>query len=300
MAEVHVERKAGVPWWVWLLAALLLIGLIWWAVAANTGQQTAGGDATVAVTAPADQAGPDVVVVRAIPVVAIRATPIEFIGKPVAGTATVAEVVSDRGFWLRGEEGTDRIFAVLDDSIAESPPDVNAGQQVRLEGIAYDVARLEQLPVKKLEADARQMLQNEPVFLHVQNIEILGEAGAGTGASAGTAGGSDLSAIVASPADYFGQSVSATAKVIEADSDRGFWLDAGGKRLFAILSKSLDTPDPKTDINAGQTLRFTATVYDASRASEVEELKPVTAETRRLLAGEKAFLRVTDVQILNR
>lgn len=31
MAEIPVEKKSGIPWWVWLLLALLLVGLLlWW------------------------------------------------------------------------------------------------------------------------------------------------------------------------------------------------------------------------------------------------------------------------------
>ncbi len=308
MAEVQIERKeGGVPWWAWLLLILAIGFTLWWMTAGRERDTDTATSVPAATDTPATNAtAADTEVGTLIPVLLIRTTPTDYIGKPVSGTATVAEVVSDRGFWLRGEDGTERIFAVLDDSIPETSPDVNAGQTVRIQGTAHSPDQLDQMPVKQLAADARQSLQNEPAFIHVKSIQILDrlggadEAAGAAGATGGAADGADLGAIVANPASYFGQNVSATAKVIEADSDRGFWIDAGGQRLFAILARNLDTPDPKTDINTGQTLRFTATVYDASRASDVPELKAVTAETRNLLAGVKAFLRVTDVKIVSR
>ena len=39
---------------------------------------------------------------------------------------------------------------------------------------------------------------------------------------------------------------------------------------------------------------------DAQRAGEVEELKPVSDETKGLIALQKAFLRVTSTEVLSR
>lgn len=134
-------------------------------------------------------------------------------------------------------------------------------------------------------------------------------AGAGTGSESAAAGetagdtgegmgGMTLAAVITDPTPHFGHAITTTATVVKPDSDRGFWLDVEGTQVLVVLAKSLDTPDPKTDINAGQKVRLTGTIHDASRASEVEELKPVTDETKTLLAGEKFFIRATDVTIL--
>lgn len=109
----------------------------------------------------------------AVPVRVIIGTPAAFIGQPVVGRARVAEVVSDRGFWL--EQNGQRIFAI----IAQSPQmedavDINAGQMVAVAGLVYDNVTADQIP-GGLEADARQIVANEPAFLYVpaQNIAIL-------------------------------------------------------------------------------------------------------------------------------
>ncbi len=35
MAEVYAQKKKGVPWWAWLLGALVLGGIIWAIVSAS-------------------------------------------------------------------------------------------------------------------------------------------------------------------------------------------------------------------------------------------------------------------------
>jgi len=315
MAEVHIERKqGGVPWWAWLLG-LLVLGLIVWAiVAATTGDRDQVAVNTTATITPTEATGetatiPAATTLVVIPLETIRTTPAGYLNKPVSGTATVGEVVSDRGFYLvpgNNGDGTgttsttdavgttpatdNRVFAVLDDSIAENAINVNAGQQVRLEAVAYDPARLGELPVKNLAGDARQRLESEPVFLLVKSISVVD----------GPASALPIAAILQTPADYNEQQVSGTAHVVRADSDRGFFIEVDGQQMFAVLAKGVDTPDSQVDMNADQTVRLTGTVYDAQRAGEVEELKPVSDETKGLIAQQKAFLRVTNAEVLSR
>lgn len=101
--------------------------------------------------------------------------------------------------------------------------------------------------------------------------------------------------IVTTPADYAGQQVSGTAQVAEVVSDRGFWIEQEGQRLFVII----DEPVPETiDINAGQTVQLTGTVY-----TSLDQVQGQMEEQTRRVAGEQRlflFARAADVKITER
>ncbi|MBU2136970.1 MAG: hypothetical protein KKA45_12325, partial [Alphaproteobacteria bacterium] len=95
MAEIKVERK-GLPWWAWLIMALIAVALIWWVVAEM------GDDED-------DLAASDVAIVETVP------TPVMPMD-PATG----------------GEAGAVTDIATLLD--AEDPAAL-VGRQVRLEGV---------------------------------------------------------------------------------------------------------------------------------------------------------------------
>lgn len=138
MAEIPVEKKSGIPWWVWaLLGALLLIALIWWATdddedAAYVAPATTPPAVTQEATAPV--AGPitDVSVLLG----GIDQT---MVGREVRlSGVNVLEAVSDAGFWI-GESSERRIYAVLDEvrtpqTATEGRVDLNQGSTIDLTG----------------------------------------------------------------------------------------------------------------------------------------------------------------------
>ncbi len=191
MAKIDIERKK--PVWPWIVG-LIVLALVVWALFALLNDDD---DVDPALTPPVATApvvtdpieplepmDPAVIVApmpppptdadnTPIPVGVIVVGPGEFLGQPVVGTAEVADVPTDRGFWL--EQAGQRIYAV----IAESPDmedeiNINPGQQVRLAGIVYDNALSSQI-AGGLDAETMQIIADEPAFLLVdaRNIVIV-------------------------------------------------------------------------------------------------------------------------------
>lgn len=105
--------------------------------------------------------------------------------------------------------------------------------------------------------------------------------------------------IVAGPAAYLGQPVVGTAMVPDVPTDRGFWLEQDGQRLFAVIAQSPNMED-EININPGQQVRLAGVVYDSSLASRIAG--QVDAETMAIIADEPAFLLVDarNIVILDR
>jgi hypothetical protein len=149
MAEIKVQRK-GVPWWAWLLLAILAIVLIWWAVEAFSGDDAdeemapPATDAAVVDTAPVAAPGsPDGAAgerITDIGALLDAEDPTALVGREVRlEDVRVLEMVGDATFWV-GRGANDRMFVILDEQIPSPPPDVegrvnvNAGQTVDIMG----------------------------------------------------------------------------------------------------------------------------------------------------------------------
>ena len=107
--------------------------------------------------------------------------------------------------------------------------------------------------------------------------------------------GIPVSQIIESPATYTGQTLGGEVRVTEVPTDRGFWIEDEGQRLFAILA---DQPqeEPK-DINPNQTLRLReAVVRDPAFIANIPG-EPLDADTRRILNGLPVFLTVDERNI---
>lgn len=105
--------------------------------------------------------------------------------------------------------------------------------------------------------------------------------------------------IVTDPNTYLGQPVSGEATVTEVVSNRGFWLEENGQRLFVVI----DEPTPETkEINPGQRIRLTGTLSDANRASGMAGIQALEADTKSILDQQRAFIVVDerDITILDR
>ena len=95
--------------------------------------------------------------------------------------------------------------------------------------------------------------------------------------------------IVGSPAPFLGQPVVGTARVGEVVSDRGFWLEQDGQRIFAVIAR---TPQMENavNVNQGQLVRVAGVIYDNATADQIPGgLEP---DARRIIANQPAFLYV--------
>lgn len=105
--------------------------------------------------------------------------------------------------------------------------------------------------------------------------------------------------IVADPASFASRPVSGEVRVTDVPTDRGFWIEQDGQRLFAILR---DQPaEEPIDINAGQTLRISdATVLTGNRITPITG--ELDADTRGIVEGEDVVLSIdeSNIEIVSR
>lgn len=121
-----------------------------------------------------------------------------------------------------------------------------------------------------------------------------------TADSAGAIAVLPVATILSGPAGYVGQSVSGSARVTETPTDRGFWVEQDGQRMFAVIEQGPNMEDA-VHINPGQQIQFTdATVHDASSLAQLGG--SLDDEARRILSDQKAFLVVDpqDITIVSR
>lgn len=113
--------------------------------------------------------------------------------------------------------------------------------------------------------------------------------------------GMSIATILSNPAIYVGRDdFAAEVTVPEVPTDRGFWIEGEGQRMFAVL---IDNPqEVPIDINAGQRLRVAnGMIRDASFIDRMPG-KPLDADTIALIRDQAAYLVVDedDIAILAR
>lgn len=180
MPELDIERRPqpAVPWWAWLIGAILLALIIWAIVAGTTGGRQA--EAPAPADRVAGERGETAGVPQPVPgqegllpVQAIQQNAEQYHGQTVSGTATVAEVVSNRGFWV--EQNGNRLF-VIDGQTTPPAAELRPGQQVHLKGYAYRTGASSRMPqVEAMDERTARTLQEQSVFLHVTEIQPVGE-----------------------------------------------------------------------------------------------------------------------------
>lgn len=115
------------------------------------------------------------------------------------------------------------------------------------------------------------------------------------------AAGLAVAEILAEPDSWIDRTVSGEAAVSDVPTDRGFWVEQDGERLFALI---IDGPaEVPLHIEAGQTLELTdATVYRAEAALEEGTIpgRPLDEDTRRIAQDQEVILVVdeSDIEIL--
>lgn len=170
MAEIPVQKKSSMAW-LWILLALVLLGLvIWWATAGDDDEELAE---PVAAEQQADGTA-DLTAADGPTLAAILANPSQFFGSEFSGEVTVGDTLTDRGFWI--ESDGSRLFSLIVDEPREVPKDINAGQRLRISGgMIRDASSLSDLEGRELEANTREVIAGQEVIMVVDeaDIEIL-------------------------------------------------------------------------------------------------------------------------------
>ena len=181
MADIDVERKSGANWLWWLLG-LLLLALLIWAIAEMLDDE--GEVAEPVATEIVEPAAPVVVPVAgatgAATIAEVLANPGAYAGQSFSTQQVrVAEVVSDRGFWI--ENNGQRLFVVKNESPEQGTADVqgpadtrpsrniDAGDMVQINGTLYASPDQVQPP---LDNQTRQRMQGQPIFLQANVADI--------------------------------------------------------------------------------------------------------------------------------
>lgn len=107
--------------------------------------------------------------------------------------------------------------------------------------------------------------------------------------------GISIADILGNPAGWLGRDFTDEVRVVEVPTDRGFWIEDQGARLFAII---IDQPaeEPK-DINPGQELRITEGVLrDRTFLPELPG-EPLDPQTEQIAQNQPIFLVVDERNI---
>ena len=170
--------------WLWLLLAVIAIGLlIWWIFAdsrdvdSNIVEPVESEE--IAEILPEEEAAMDepmagVMTAEGAALSEILASPDEYVGMDdFSGSVDVPEVPTDRGFWM-AQDGA-RMFALIIDNPQEEPKDINPGQSLSItDGMIRDAGYVGSLPGDSLDQDTRAIIDDQKVVLVVdeRNIEI--------------------------------------------------------------------------------------------------------------------------------
>jgi hypothetical protein len=100
-----------------------------------------------------------------------------------------------------------------------------------------------------------------------------------------------LAAILADPDAYYGEEFSGDVEVGETLTDRGFWVEHEGNRLFAMI---VDQPrEVPLDINPGMQLRVSGGMLRRTSSLSDVDGRALDADTRRI-ADEQSVIMVVD------
>lgn len=109
-----------------------------------------------------------------------------------------------------------------------------------------------------------------------------------------------VATILAGPASYVGQEISGTARVTDVPTDRGFWVEQNGQRMFAVIAQGPNM-EKAINVNAGQEIQIDgAAVHDANSMAQVGGT--FDEQTKQIISDQQAFLVVdpNDITIVSR
>lgn len=99
--------------------------------------------------------------------------PNQYAGRKVSGEVSVADVVSDRGFWVT-DDNDDRVFAVINEAPGQEKVDINSGQNLQMTATLMRGSDADKLP-GTLDQQTKDILSNQDYFLSVgyQDVQIM-------------------------------------------------------------------------------------------------------------------------------
>lgn len=108
--------------------------------------------------------------------------------------------------------------------------------------------------------------------------------------------GISIGDILGDPDNFIGETFPrAEVTVVEVPTDRGFWIEDDGQRLFAIIIDQLR--DQQMDINPGQTLRIDeGMLRDRTFLPEIPGA-PLDQDTETIAGNQEIFLVVDEEHI---
>lgn len=115
-------------------------------------------------------------------------------------------------------------------------------------------------------------------------------------------GGLCVAEVLANPTTYVGQTLgTCPMQVVEVVSDRGFWIEENGQRIFVVINEGApgvaDTQgrvDERPDINPGQTINIT----EAMVLDDVQNLAgPLDQQTQSIAQQQPWFLAIDEENV---
>ena len=201
MTRIPIEKKKGVPWWVWLLVALALLAGAWLlfglldddddvdvdvtgdapSATATTGEEaedTAELDSPSPSPTPSPTpAGP----ITDLATVLGAADPAGLAGRAVdlEQPVLVQSVVGDATFWV-GPGQDQQVFVFLEENAApagaEGLVDVNQGQRVLVTGTVEKLPPMEQARQQfDLSDENSATLDGEQIYVRAEQVEVVQE-----------------------------------------------------------------------------------------------------------------------------
>lgn len=174
MAEIPVERKSSTSWWVWVLIALLLIGLAWW-LAGDDEPEVAAVEPVAPVVAPAvgETAATPEGPITTIEAILGSPDPSALVGRSVRLDGVQVQAVPGDKTFVVGPSADRGVFVWLEEIPTPGTPvegrvDVNPGQIVNL------VGTLQSGPVDGADAaDASAIPTDQDVYVRAQAVDIV-------------------------------------------------------------------------------------------------------------------------------
>ncbi len=196
MAEIPVERKSGVPWWLWLFGLLLMIAVLWFWLGRDdrdrvVGASTAAPASSVAnaptqalnaaaASAPAMGSAASGAAVTDPGIYAATADKASLAGREAAFTgAKVVRIVGPKTFTVAS--GGDELLVLIDQDLSSgvgSQGRIDIGVSVDLKGTFQRVQPqtindISDRRFRALTELERETLGKTPVYLHVAEVRRL-------------------------------------------------------------------------------------------------------------------------------
>lgn len=138
-----------------------------------------------------------------------------------------------------------------------------------------------------------EAVDTEAEMADVEGVQPVEVTPATTPEPAATGAAVTLGDILGNPDGYLGETFPrAEVRVVEVPTDRGFWIEDEGNRLFAVV---IDQPrEERVDLNPGQTVRIDqGMLRDRTYLPDLEG-EPLDADTERLAEQQEIFLVVDE------